>query len=76
MPKFSEVAEMLKKRYDHFAVQVTKRARKRLRRKERSERQNPIRGNEMVYVMRSPSYCERNDAAAFTTCRAFDIRSN
>lgn len=22
MPKFSEVAEMLKKRYDHFAVQV------------------------------------------------------
>lgn len=63
MPKFSEVAEMLKKRYDHFAVQVTKRARKRLRRKERSERQNPIRGNEMVYVMRSPSYCERNDAS-------------
>lgn len=22
MPKFSDVAEMLKKRYDHFAVQV------------------------------------------------------
>ncbi|KJH52823.1 hypothetical protein DICVIV_01030 [Dictyocaulus viviparus] len=42
---------------------VTKRARKRLRRKERSERQNPIRGNEMVYVIRSPSYCERNDSA-------------
>ncbi|CAI4231914.1 unnamed protein product [Auanema sp. JU1783] len=61
MPKFNEVATMLKKRYDHFAVQVTKRAKKRLRRKERSERQTPLRGNEMAYVQRSPSYCERNE---------------
>ena len=72
MPKFSEVSEMLKKRYDHFAVQVdifhqnryvvqvAKRAKKRLRRKERSERQIPLRGNEMAFVQRSPSYCEAN----------------
>ncbi|PAV90804.1 hypothetical protein WR25_06251 isoform B [Diploscapter pachys] len=61
MPKFVEVAEMLKKRYEHFAVQVTKRAKKRLRRKDRAERGTPLRGNEMAYVQRSPSYCERND---------------
>uniref|UniRef100_A0A914EDK3 Protein Wnt n=1 Tax=Acrobeloides nanus TaxID=290746 RepID=A0A914EDK3_9BILA len=62
MPKFSEVGEMLKKRYSHFAVQVAKRSKRRLRRKERSERQIPLRGNEMAYIYRSPSYCERNDS--------------
>ncbi|CAJ0928757.1 unnamed protein product, partial [Mesorhabditis belari] len=61
MPKFSEVAEMLKKRYDNFAVQVAKKVRKRLRRKERGQRQLEIRGNELTYLLRSPSYCERND---------------
>ncbi|GMR48990.1 hypothetical protein PMAYCL1PPCAC_19185, partial [Pristionchus mayeri] len=63
MPKMKDVAEQLKKRYDNFAVQVTKRAKKRLRRKERSERSTPIRGNEMAFVVRSPTYCERNDTA-------------
>ncbi|KAF8374278.1 egl-20, partial [Pristionchus pacificus] len=63
MPKMKDVAELLKKRYDNFAVQVTKRAKKRLRRKERSERATPIRGNEMAFVVRSPTYCERNDTA-------------
>lgn len=62
MPKLSEVSEMLKQRYNHFAVQVSKRAKKRLRRKEKSERRIPLRGNEMAYIHRSPSYCERNDA--------------
>ncbi|KAK0400342.1 hypothetical protein QR680_003456 [Steinernema hermaphroditum] len=61
MPKFSEVGEMLKQRYNHFAVQVAKRAKKKLRRKERSERKIPLRGNEIAYINRSPSYCERND---------------
>ncbi|CAJ0557813.1 unnamed protein product, partial [Mesorhabditis spiculigera] len=62
MPKFGEVAEMLKKRYQHFAVQVAKRVKKRLRRKERGERaQMPIRGNELAFLQKSPSYCERND---------------
>ncbi|PIC34867.1 hypothetical protein B9Z55_014395 [Caenorhabditis nigoni] len=60
MQKFSQVSDLLKKRYDHFAVQVTRKATKRLRRKERTERKIPLRGNEMAYVHRSPSYCERN----------------
>jgi wingless-type MMTV integration site family protein 16 len=61
MPKFNEIGEMLKQRYNHFAIQVAKRAKKRLRRKERSERMIPLRGNEMAYIYRSPNYCERND---------------
>ncbi|CAI5449156.1 unnamed protein product [Caenorhabditis angaria] len=63
MPKFAQVSDLLKKRYDHFSVQVTRKATKRLRRKERSERKIPLRGNEMAFVHRSPSYCERNDTA-------------
>ncbi|VDK27699.1 unnamed protein product [Gongylonema pulchrum] len=62
MPKFAEIGEMLKQRYNHFAVQVAKRAKKRLRRKERSERKKPLRGNEIAYINKSPNYCERNDA--------------
>ncbi|OZC10509.1 wnt family protein [Onchocerca flexuosa] len=62
MPRFAEIGEMLKQRYNHFAVQVAKRAKKRLRRKERSERKKPLRGNEIAYINKSPNYCERNDA--------------
>uniref|UniRef100_A0A1I7YYN5 Protein Wnt n=1 Tax=Steinernema glaseri TaxID=37863 RepID=A0A1I7YYN5_9BILA len=42
-------------------AQVAKRAKKKLRRKERSERKIPLRGNEIAYIHRSSSYCERND---------------
>ncbi|VDN57673.1 unnamed protein product [Dracunculus medinensis] len=62
MPKFNEIGEMLKQRYNHFAVQVAKRAKKRLRRKERSERKKPLRGNEIAYIHKSPNYCERDDS--------------
>uniref|UniRef100_A0A914X7Z0 Protein Wnt n=1 Tax=Plectus sambesii TaxID=2011161 RepID=A0A914X7Z0_9BILA len=62
MPKFNEIGEVLKQRYNHFAVQVAKRAKKRLRRKERSERKVPLRENEIVFINRSPNYCERNDS--------------
>uniref|UniRef100_A0A0N4ZIR8 Protein Wnt n=1 Tax=Parastrongyloides trichosuri TaxID=131310 RepID=A0A0N4ZIR8_PARTI len=61
MPKFSEIGDMLKKRYDHYSVQVAKKSKKRLRRKERSERRIPLRGTEIAYITRSPSYCERNE---------------
>ncbi|KAH7691234.1 EGL-20 protein, partial [Aphelenchoides avenae] len=61
MPKFSEVGEMLKQRYNYFAVQVAKKSKKRLRRKDRTERKIPLRGNEMAYINKSPNYCERND---------------
>uniref|UniRef100_A0AC35UBR5 Protein Wnt n=1 Tax=Rhabditophanes sp. KR3021 TaxID=114890 RepID=A0AC35UBR5_9BILA len=61
MPKFSEIGDMLKKRYDHYAVQVAKKSKRRLRRKERSERKIPLRGTEIGYISRSPSYCERNE---------------
>lgn len=43
-------------------LKVAKRAKKRLRRKERSERKKPLRGNEIAYINKSPNYCERNDA--------------
>uniref|UniRef100_A0A7E4ZVT8 Protein Wnt n=1 Tax=Panagrellus redivivus TaxID=6233 RepID=A0A7E4ZVT8_PANRE len=62
MPKYKEVSEMLKQRYNHFAVQVSKKAKRRLRRKDKAERMTPLRGNEMAYVYRSPDYCNRNDA--------------
>ncbi|VDK52917.1 unnamed protein product [Anisakis simplex] len=62
MPKFAEVGEMLKQRYNHFSVQVARRAKKRLRRKERSERKKPLRGNEIAYINKSPNYCEPNEA--------------
>uniref|UniRef100_A0A915CFR4 Protein Wnt n=1 Tax=Parascaris univalens TaxID=6257 RepID=A0A915CFR4_PARUN len=62
MPKFAEVGEMLKQRYNHFSVQVAKRAKKRLRRKERSERKKPLRGNEIAYINKSPNYCEPDEA--------------
>ncbi|CAD6194235.1 unnamed protein product [Caenorhabditis auriculariae] len=76
MPKFSNVAETLKKRYDHFSVQVTKRANKRLRRKERNERKIPLRGNEMAYVQRSPSYCEANATAGVLGTTGRECRHN
>ncbi len=61
MPKFNEIGELIKTRYDRFSVQIAKRAKKRLRRKERSERRIQIRPNELVYVNRSPNYCERDE---------------
>lgn len=76
MPKFSSVAEQLKKRYDHFSIQVTKKATKRLRRKDRSERKIPLRGNEMAYVQRSPSYCERNMTAGILGTTGRECRYN
>ncbi|CAB3409510.1 unnamed protein product [Caenorhabditis bovis] len=76
MPKFSQVADLLKKRYDHFAVQVTRKAHKRLRRKERSERKIPLRGNEMAYVHRSPSYCEQNITAGILGTSGRECRHN
>ena len=43
-------------------IKVAKRAKKRLRRKERSERKKPLRGNEIAYLNKSPNYCEKNDS--------------
>uniref|UniRef100_A0A915L9K5 Protein Wnt n=1 Tax=Romanomermis culicivorax TaxID=13658 RepID=A0A915L9K5_ROMCU len=57
MPKMSEVGEYLKTLYERSSVQVAKRTKKRLRRKEKSERKIRIRHNELVYLFRSPNYC-------------------
>lgn len=61
MPKFNEAGEYLKTLYDRSTVQVAKRAKRKLRRKDKSERKIPIRLNELVFLSKSPNYCLRDD---------------
>ncbi|GAU94914.1 hypothetical protein RvY_06613 [Ramazzottius varieornatus] len=62
MPKFSFVGRVLKKRYDR-AVWIAKRSIVKLKRRGLSqgkERKKPIRGDELVYLEKSPNYCKAN----------------
>ncbi|KRX83739.1 Protein Wnt-16 [Trichinella sp. T6] len=61
MPKMKEVSEQLKLFYDRSSIQVTKRAKRKLRRKNKYERKIPLRISELVYQNRSPNYCVRDD---------------
>ncbi|KFD55170.1 hypothetical protein M513_03811 [Trichuris suis] len=61
MPKLTDIGERLKMYYDRSAIQVTKRPKRKLRRKNRYERKIPIRHSELVFHNRSPNYCVRDE---------------
>nr|CAD7604714.1 unnamed protein product [Timema genevievae] len=54
MPSFSEIGDMLKRKYKH-AVQVSPKMRRRLRRK--SKRRLPFGKGDLVHIHKSPNFC-------------------
>ncbi|XP_077984124.1 protein Wnt-16-like [Glandiceps talaboti] len=56
MPKFRNVGDFLKMRYE-LSVALHSRAKKRLRRKDKRLRKQPINETEMVFLKNSPNYC-------------------
>ncbi|XP_070558830.1 protein Wnt-16-like [Ptychodera flava] len=56
MPHFSDVGDFLKAKYKQ-SVELHRRARKRLRRKDKRKRRLPINETEMVHMEKSPTYC-------------------
>nr|CAD7410632.1 unnamed protein product [Timema cristinae] len=54
MPSFSEIGDMLKRKYKH-AVQVSPKMRRRLRRK--TKRRLPFGKGDLVHIHKSPNFC-------------------
>lgn len=56
MSSFDKVGSFLKEKYE-YSIQISERPRKKLRRKEKSQRKVPIPKEDLLYINRSPNYC-------------------
>lgn len=56
LPSFSQVGLYLKQKYEH-SVQISPRAKKRLRRRGKVKRKVPVRKEDLVHIHKSPNYC-------------------
>ncbi|XP_031962711.1 protein Wnt-16 isoform X2 [Corvus kubaryi] len=56
MSSFEKVGRFLKDKYEN-SIQISDRLKKKLRRKEKSQRKIPIGKEDLLYVNKSPNYC-------------------
>ena len=56
LPPFSQVGHVLKQKYEG-SVQISLKARKRLRRKGKVKRKVPVRKEDLVHIHKSPNFC-------------------
>ncbi|KAJ7329680.1 hypothetical protein JRQ81_015854 [Phrynocephalus forsythii] len=56
MSSFEKVGRLLKEKYES-SIQISDRLKKKIRRKEKSQRKIPVSKEDLLYVNRSPNYC-------------------
>ncbi|XP_066490032.1 protein Wnt-16 [Tiliqua scincoides] len=56
MSSFEKVGSLLKEKYEN-SIQISDRLKKKLRRKDKSQRKIPIPKEDLLYINRSPNYC-------------------
>ncbi|XP_060633704.2 protein Wnt-16 isoform X2 [Anolis sagrei] len=56
MSSFTKVGSFLKEKYEN-SVQISDKLKKKIRRKEKSQRKIPIHKEDLLYVYKSPNYC-------------------
>ena len=56
LPPFSQVGHVLKQKYEN-SIQISPKARKRLRRKGKVKRKVPVRKEDLVHIHKSPNFC-------------------
>ncbi|KAH0616571.1 hypothetical protein JD844_027778 [Phrynosoma platyrhinos] len=56
MSSFTKVGSFLKEKYEN-SIQISDKLKKKIRRKEKSQRKIPIHKEDLLYVNRSPNYC-------------------
>uniref|UniRef100_A0A8C2Y9B8 Protein Wnt n=1 Tax=Coturnix japonica TaxID=93934 RepID=A0A8C2Y9B8_COTJA len=56
MSSFEKIGRFLKDKYEN-SIQVSDKMKKKLRRKEKSQRKIPIQKEDLLYVNKSPNYC-------------------
>ncbi|NXC51135.1 WNT16 protein, partial [Penelope pileata] len=56
MSSFEEIGRFLKDKYEN-SIQISDKLKKKLRRKEKSQRKIPIQKEDLLYVNKSPNYC-------------------
>ncbi|XP_039199914.1 protein Wnt-16 isoform X1 [Crotalus tigris] len=56
MSSFAKVGSFLKEKYEN-SIQISDSLRRKIRRKEKSQRNTPIHKEDLLYINRSPNYC-------------------
>ncbi|XP_010213625.1 PREDICTED: protein Wnt-16 [Tinamus guttatus] len=56
MSSFEKIGRFLKDKYEN-SIQISERVKKKLRRKEKSQRKIPIQKEDLLYLNKSPNYC-------------------
>uniref|UniRef100_A0A8C6Z3Y9 Protein Wnt n=1 Tax=Nothoprocta perdicaria TaxID=30464 RepID=A0A8C6Z3Y9_NOTPE len=56
MSSFEKIGRFLKDKYEN-SIQISDRVKKKLRRKEKSQRKIPIQKEDLLYLNKSPNYC-------------------
>lgn len=56
LPSFEQVGQFLKKKYDS-SIQVSMKAKRRLRRRGKVKRKVPVQKEDLVHIHRSPNFC-------------------
>ena len=56
LPNFEQVGQFLKKKYDS-SIQVSLKAKRRLRRRGKVKRKVPVQKEDLVHIHRSPNFC-------------------
>lgn len=56
LPSFSHVGDYLKQKYEN-SIQISPKAKKRLRRRGKVKRKVPVRKEDLVHIHKSPNYC-------------------
>ncbi|XP_028603108.2 protein Wnt-16 isoform X1 [Podarcis muralis] len=56
MSSFAKIGSLLKEKYES-SIQISDRARRKIRRKDKRQRKIPIRKEDLLYIHKSPNYC-------------------
>ncbi|KAL3853717.1 hypothetical protein ACJMK2_017236 [Sinanodonta woodiana] len=59
LPTFREIGSVLKTKYER-SIPIARKSIRKLRRREKTKRRQPITEEDLVYVHRSPNYCQSN----------------
>ncbi|KAK2188339.1 hypothetical protein NP493_135g02026 [Ridgeia piscesae] len=75
MSNFQRIGRALKNRYK-MAVALAPRSKRKLRRRDKKRRNEPIGSTEMVYVRKSPNYCKRDIARGVFGTKGRECKKN